>query len=197
MLTVMALASPDDTALLERISRGNREAFSLLYDRYSRIVFGIALQLLGDRETAEEVTQDVFTSVWRNVRSYRADRSKVATWISRIARNRAIDELRRRGVRREAQRAAWENSPEADRARRDNPVRSAELAMERQRVHAALASLPAAQRQALALAFFRGYSHGDIARALGQPLGTVKTRIRLGMRKLKETLLPEGEEPGR
>lgn len=191
----MSLSALDDAALLETLSRGSREAVAVLYDRYGRIVFGIALHLVGDRETAEEITQDVFTSVWRNAATYRADRSGVATWISRITRNRAIDELRRRGSRPESRSVAWETDPGADTARAD-PAELTEAALERRRVRAALAALPAGQREALALAWFQGLSHGEIAEALEQPLGTVKTRIRLGLHRLKQLLGPEAGGSG-
>ena len=106
---VMSLSTLDDAALLERLSRGDREAFPLLYDRYGRTVFGLALHLVGDRETAEEITQDVFTSVWRRVHTYRAGQGQAAAWICRITRNRAIDELRRRGARPQTRGRRWED----------------------------------------------------------------------------------------
>jgi RNA polymerase sigma-70 factor (ECF subfamily) len=192
---MMSLATLDDAALLEKLSRGSEEAVSVLYDRYGRIVFAVALRLVGDREAAEEITQDVFTSVWKKVHTYRADQGKVATWISRITRNRAIDELRRRGARPEQRSVRRENGVGEDPAWEENPADQAELALRRQRVRAALTSLPAEQKEALALAYFQGWSHSEISEALGQPLGTVKTRIRLGMQKLQRLLGTEAEEP--
>lgn len=187
-------AEPDDAALLQQVSGGSQKALSLLFDRHGRTVFGIALRLVRDRETAEEITQDVFTSVWSKVHTYRADRSKVATWISRITRNRAIDELRRRSSRLDQRSLSWESATEDEPAAGTTPEEGAELAADRQRVRSALSTLPGEQREALALAFFRGYSHSEIAAALRQPLGTVKTRIRTAMQKLRE-LLAEGEGP--
>ena len=115
-----------------------------------------------------------------------------AAWIARIARNRAIDELRRRGARPKTQGGSWEAGSGGEAAGED-PADRAELALERRRVRAALGSLPAEQREALSLAFFQGRSHSEIAEALGQPLGTVKTRIRLGMQRLQRLLSAEGE----
>ncbi len=191
---VMSLSALGDAALLEKLSQGSQEAFALLYDRYGRIVFGVALHFVGDRETAEEITQDVFTSVWKKVHTYQADQSKVATWISRITRNRAIDELRRRGSRAEQRSVRWENG--IGPAGAEDPADQAETALERQRVRAALASLPTEQREALAMAYFQGCTHSEIAEALGQPLGTVKTRIRMGMLKLRQLLGPQEERTG-
>jgi RNA polymerase sigma-70 factor (ECF subfamily) len=192
----MSLSDLDDATLMEKLSRGNEGALSVLYDRYGSLVFGIALSMLGDRESAEEITQDVFTNVWKRVHSYRADKSKVATWISRITRNRAIDELRKRRARPERPQAHWEIDVEQEPARGSDPEDHLEMAVQRQRVRAALDALPAEQKQALELAYFKGYSHSEISAALGQPLGTIKTRIRIGMQKLQRLLGP-GEEPGR
>ncbi len=191
---VVPLSDLADAALLAKLSGGSQEAAAVLYDRYGRTVFAIALHIVRDRETAEEITQDVFTSVWKKAHTYRSDQSKVATWISRMARNRAIDELRRRGVRVEKSSVRWEDGVGEDPAGGRDPADQAEMALERQRVRAALASLPAEQREALALAYFRGCSQSEIAEALGQPLGTVKTRIRMGMQKLR--LLLEDRRDG-
>ena len=191
----MSFSDLDDAAIMEKLSRGNEGALSVLYDRYGPLVFGIALSMVGDRESAEEITQDVFTNVWKKVHSYHADKSKVVTWISRITRNRAIDELRKRRARPERLRACWEIDIEQEPALGSGPEDQLELAVERQRVRAALAALPAEQKQALELAYFKGYSHSEISAALGQPLGTIKTRIRIGMQKLQR-LLARGEEPG-
>jgi RNA polymerase sigma-70 factor (ECF subfamily) len=191
--SVMSFSILDDATLLKKLSQGSEEAISVLYDRYGSIVFGIALHMVGDRETAEEITQDVFTNVWNKVGSYRADQSKVATWISRITRNRAIDELRKRRSRPEQHRVRWENGLKEEPSGSNSPEERMEITIERQRVRAALAAIPPQQRQAMELAFFMGYSHSEIARALRQPLGTIKTRIRMGMQKLKQ-LLTSGEE---
>ena len=181
----------DDAALLQLISRADTDAVSELYDRYHRLVFSLARNSVGDQATAEEITLDVFTQVWQKAGSYRADRAKVSTWLTSITRYRAIDELRRRGSRAEQQSVAWDDLPLSAEPAVDGPDIAAELAMQRQRVRAAVAQLPDAQKEALGLAYFRGLSHTEIAEALDQPLGTVKTRIRLAMRKLRTLLVDE------
>jgi RNA polymerase sigma-70 factor (ECF subfamily) len=145
--------------------------------------------MLGSRETAEEIAQDVFVRIWNGSGSFDGARSSAASWIMRIARNRAIDELRRRGARPEQALGSWEQtlpSPARD------PAGSSELADEQRRVRGAVAGLPAVQRETLAMAFFGGHTHAEIAALSGEPIGTVKTRIRLAMRKLRGALADEG-----
>jgi RNA polymerase sigma-70 factor (ECF subfamily) len=178
----------DDQTLLRLIVNARAEALSELYDRYSRLVFSLALNSVGDAATAEEITQDVFLRVWQRARQYRADRGKVSTWLTGITRNRAIDQLRRRGSRPEQHSVAWTDIPPGAEPTVDSPERAAQLAMDRERVQAAIAQLPHEQKQVLALAYFQGLTQKQMAEALGLPLGTVKTRIRLGMQKLREAL---------
>ena len=178
----------DDEALIRLIVHARAEALSELYDRYGRLVFSLAFNSVGDRATAEEITQDVFLRVWQRARQYRADRGKVSTWLTGITRHRAIDQLRRRGSRPEQYSVAWaEISPGAEPAV-NGPEQSAALVMERARVRAAIDLLSEEQQRVLALACFQGFSQSQIAEALGLPLGTVKTRLRLGMQKLRDTL---------
>jgi RNA polymerase sigma-70 factor (ECF subfamily) len=181
----------DDTTLITLIEREHAEALSVLYDRYSRLVFSLALHLLGDRATAEEVTLDVFTRVWEKAGMYRADKAKVSTWLSSIARYHAIDVLRRQGSRPERNSVAWTEVTTDALFSADGPEEATELTLQRRRVRAAMAGLPADQQQALALAYFDGLTHREIAEKLGEPLGTVKTRIRLAMQKLRQTLKDE------
>lgn len=184
-------SSLDDATLIDLIARARADALGELYDRYGRMVFSLAVNSVGDYRTAEEITQDVFVRVWQRAKSYRAERGKVSTWLTSIARHRAIDQLRRRGARPEQHTVAWaEGAPEALTAS-DDPQEAAQLAMEGERVRAAVAQLPEEQKQVLALAYFQGYTQQQIADALGQPLGTVKTRVRLAMKKLRVTLEPE------
>jgi RNA polymerase sigma-70 factor (ECF subfamily) len=178
----------DDKTLIILISRANPDALGALYDRYSRLVFGLALHTVGDRETAEEITLDVFTRAWENASTYHAERAKVSTWLTSIARHRAIDELRRRRVRPEQQSISWAQVPPSSEPRSYGPEENAEQAIRRDQVRVAIAELPNEQQQVLALAYFQGYTQREIAEALGQPLGTVKTRIRLGMEKLRKLL---------
>jgi RNA polymerase sigma-70 factor (ECF subfamily) len=181
----------DDQTLIGLIIHARAEALSELYDRYSRMVFSLALHSVGDTATAEEITQDVFLRVWQRARQYRADRAKVSTWLTSITRHRAIDQLRRRGSRPEQYSVAWaEITPGAEPAA-NGPEGAVSLGMERERVRAAIAQLPHEQQQVLALAYFQGLSQSQIAEATGQPLGTVKTRIRLGVQKLRELLQGE------
>ena len=181
----------DDQTLIGLIIHARAEALSELYDRYGRLVFSLALHSVGDQATAEEITQDVFLRVWQRARQYRADRGKVTTWLTSITRHRAIDQLRRRGSRPEQHSVAWaEISPGAEPSA-NGPEGSIALSLERQRIRAAIARLPQEQQQVLALAYFQGLSQSEIAETTGQPLGTVKTRIRLGMQKLREALQDE------
>ncbi|MGD8791916.1 MAG: sigma-70 family RNA polymerase sigma factor [Anaerolineae bacterium] len=182
----------DDEILIQLIGRATPEALGELYDRYSRLVFSLAINSVGNPATAEEITQDVFLRVWQRASQYRADRGKVSTWLTGITRHRAIDQLRRRGSRPEQHSVAWADvSPGAEPAV-DGPEQSVALTMERERVRAAMAQLPEEQRQVLALAYFQGLTQSQMAQVLGLPLGTVKTRIRLGMKKLREMLSEDG-----
>lgn len=181
----------DDAALIRLVARAQADALSELYDRYNRLVFSLALNMVGDQATAEEVTLDVFTRVWEKAETYRADQAKVSTWLTSITRYRSIDILRRQSTRPEQHSVNWaEVSPEAMPSV-NSPEEATELALQQERVRAAIAELPPDQKQALALAYFKGYSHSEIAQALDQPLGTVKTRIRLAMQKLRGMLHDE------
>jgi RNA polymerase sigma-70 factor (ECF subfamily) len=166
------------------INSRQETALSELYDRYSRLVFSIALSALGDPADAEEVVQDVFLRVWERAETYHAEQGKMVAWLARIARNRSIDQLRRRNVRPEASSVAWEDLT-IEPADGQDTEWMVELNQQGQRMRKALAELPVEQKEALALAYFQGLSHQEIADRLSQPLGTVKTRIRLGMQKLK------------
>jgi RNA polymerase sigma-70 factor (ECF subfamily) len=193
-LHVTTVTKATDYELMRGIAGGDEGALAELYDRYSRLVMSIALAVVGDRGTAEEITFDIFLRVWQNAASYDPAQAKVSTWLSRLTRNRAIDRLRRESVRPSAHSVAFcdDTSPPADRAPGD-PETAAHLALERQRVRAAVAQLPEEQREALALAFFQGYTHREIAGLLEESLGTVKGRIRSGMIRLRELL--KADEP--
>jgi RNA polymerase sigma-70 factor (ECF subfamily) len=185
------VAELDDEVLIGLVAHRRAEALSELYDRYNRLVFSLALNSVGSPAAAEEITQDVFLRVWERASTYRAGRAKVSTWLTSITRHRSIDRLRRRGARPEQHSVRWADLAPADMPRVDGPEAAVELSFQQQRVRAALAELPEEQRQALALAYFLGYSHSQIADTLDQPLGTVKTRIRLGMQKLRTMLQDE------
>jgi RNA polymerase sigma-70 factor, ECF subfamily len=186
-------SSFEDSLLMQLIAKAQSEALSELYDRYSRLVYSLALHTLGDPVTAEEVTQDVFFRVWEKASTYRSDQAKVSTWLVSITRNRAIDMLRRRGIRAEGHSIAWEEQNDASLARTNSrtPEEVASQAIQGQEIRDAIARLPADQQRVLALAFFSGLSHSEIAAQLGEPLGTVKTRIRMAMQKLRSWLEEE------
>jgi RNA polymerase sigma-70 factor (ECF subfamily) len=181
----------DDEALLRLISHAQEPALGELYDRYHRLVYSLAMNTIGDVALAEEITQDVFLRVWNKAETYRADQGKVVTWLSSIARYRAIDLLRRQAIRPEGNRAAWSEEVNSGAPTPPDVEFEVESSQRRQVIRQAMGQLPAEQRQALAYAFFQGYSHSEIAAVLNQPLGTVKTRIRLAMQKLRNILTEE------
>ena len=182
----------NDESLLHSIASSEENALSELYDRYGRLVFSMALNAVGDPAVAEEITQDVYLRIWNKAESYNAEQGKVLTWITSITRYRAIDQLRRQSVRPEGNRAPW---AEEESLELPDPVDieyEVEISQRTHLIRAAIHQLPEEQRQTLALAYFQGYSHSEIAELLHQPLGTVKTRIRLAMQKLR-LILQEGK----
>jgi RNA polymerase sigma-70 factor (ECF subfamily) len=181
----------DDETLIRLIARSQSDALGELYDRYSRLVFGMARNALGDQGLAEEITQDVFMRIWNKASTYQAAQGKVVSWIAGIARNRAIDVFRHQKPLLDGNSLSLEELPLFDPPDSLNVEQEIETKFKEQRVQQALFQLPKEQRDVLALAYFRGYTHEEAAEALGEPLGTVKTRIRLGMQKLRQIL---GEE---
>jgi RNA polymerase sigma-70 factor (ECF subfamily) len=181
----------NDETLVRLAASDHQDALGELYDRYSRLVFSLSLNIVGDHAAAEEITLDVFTRVWQKADTYRPEQAKVSTWLTSIARHRSIDVLRRQGSRPDQYSMGWAEVSSDEMPSTDGPEHATELALERQRVQAAIAELPPDQKQALALAYFMGYTHREIAEALDQPLGTVKTRIRLAMHKLRQVLQEE------
>uniref|UniRef100_A0A831TCN2 RNA polymerase sigma factor n=1 Tax=Thermorudis peleae TaxID=1382356 RepID=A0A831TCN2_9BACT len=176
----------DDRELLQAIARQDADALVALFDRYNRLAFGLAYRILGDAFVAEEVVQDAFMSIWRNAASYDLSRGTVRTWLLTIVRNRAIDQLRGRFGRSQ-------NDVDLDTVA---PLLAApdewdDLLSEIQAsaVRAALRALPEEQRIAIELAYFEGLTHVEIAERLGIPLGTVKSRLRLGLQKLHDLLV--------
>jgi RNA polymerase sigma-70 factor (ECF subfamily) len=183
----------DDENLILLVVQMRPEALDQLYERYNRLVFGLALMIVGDRSTAEEITLDVFMRVWQKAASYRADQAKVSTWLTHIARHQAIDVLRRQAVRPDQSALSLDEITPDGAAQTQDPEKLAEHLLLRERVRSAISRLPAEQMQALMLAYFGGYTQSEIADILQQPLGTVKTRIRLAMLKLRELLSEEQE----
>ncbi|HEX2055825.1 MAG TPA: sigma-70 family RNA polymerase sigma factor [Nitrospiraceae bacterium] len=177
--------------LIARTAQGDQAALALLYDRTSPWIFGMVMRILGSREAAEEVTLEVYVQVWRQAALYDRQRGSPAGWLTTLARTRAIDRFRadylEKGRQTPLESAAElpssEHDPEEDSVGREH----------RRMVQSALAALPPEQREAIALAYFWGLSQSEIAERLQTPLGTIKTRIRMGMLKLREHLAPYEE----
>lgn len=171
--------TPSDHELLANTAAGDRQAFSALYDRLSPRVYGLVLHVLRNQPDAEDVLQETFFQVWSNAGRYDPEKCPPEGWVLMIARCRALDRLRRR----RASLAAPDDLPDASAP--DSPLERLEDAAA---VTAALARLPGEQREAIRLAFYEGFTHDQISRRLGLPLGTVKTRIRLGIIRLRDHL---------
>lgn len=175
----------EDLHLLGRAAAGDRDAFARLFDRHGSVALGLLTRMLGERASAEEVLQETFLQVWQQARRYEPRLARPRAWILMIARSRALDRLRSQSARerREEVVARWETAS-------SGPVgiRNLEQEERRRAVAAALDALPAEQRQAIELAFFGGLTHTQIAERLAAPLGTVKSRILLGMNKLRQSL---------
>jgi RNA polymerase sigma-70 factor (ECF subfamily) len=173
-------AQMNDGALISAIRSGNQEAMAQLYDSYSSVVYAVALRVLGDAAAAEDVLQEIFMQLWRDPGSFDASRGNLAPWLAVIARNRAVDVLRKRRPQTEISEAVVSVEPdlagEADRGRTVEKVR------------AVLKDMPAQQRSALEMAYFEGYSHSEISEKTGEPLGTIKTRIRTGLMLLRKAV---------
>jgi len=179
----------DDATLASQVADGSAAALEVLYDRYSRIVLSFATRMLGDRQSGEELLQEVFLRAWQQAHNYSAGRGSFATWLLSITHNMSIDEIRKR--RRRPQRAdsadpvlmltnVTDQSPSVE--------ESAELSALRETMSRAIQTLPDAQRRAIELAYYRGLTQREIAEELDEPLGTIKTRMRLGLRKLRDFL---------
>ncbi len=183
------IAPPSDSDLVRRMADGDEQALGLLYDRMVSMVYSIVGAMLADSD-AEEVVEETFWQAWQQAGRYRESRGGVSTWVGMIGRSRALDRIRaRRRIREES----WEELPEF-RPRQSgtsfaaSPLQRTEEADLRERVAAALEQLPDEQRETLVLAYFHGMSQNEISAHMGSPLGTVKTRVRLAMQKLRESL---------
>jgi len=175
-----------DAALVQQLLRRDVRAFEQLYDRHSRIVYGLVLRILQQGSTAEEVVQDVFLQLWRNASLYQASRGPFVPWLLTLARNRALDTLRLKSERQRRREDQTEELPQIAQAPQYEQAldekRRAEV------VRSLMSSLSAPQKKAIELAYFEGLSHSEIAEALHEPLGTVKSWIRNGLIRLKEGL---------
>jgi len=189
-------AAPDDRLVLALESR-DQKALETIYDRYGDYVYSICLRMVGDVQLAEDLSQEVFLRLWRRPDLYDVSRGRFLTWLLSVARNRAIDERRSRGRRFKHETPPSETSEEILESVPTSETRDmAVLSEERVVVQRALATLPPEQRLAIQLAYFGGYTQQEIAEGLHQPLGTVKTRIRLGLHKLRLLLEQQGEVNG-
>jgi len=175
-----------DRTLIQQIGAGDQKAFGILYDRYKTLVFSLAVKIVDSHETAEDITLDVFTQIWKNAKKYHPEKGSVKGWIASLARYRSIDTLRRRKVRSDINRPQWSDVQPETLPSNDNPADALESAEIRHMVSDIIKRLPENQQEALAMAYFKGYTHRQIAEALNEPLGTIKTRIRLGIQKLRE-----------
>ena len=169
-----------DESLIQRVVKGDQQALSILYDRYSGIVYSVVRRILGDAGAAEEILQDVFHQFWRTASAFDPARGTLPGWLLVTARNRAIDRLRRRGPR-PAESLADNLIPLAFNL--ESSLTQEELIS---KIRALLEELPRPQREALELAYFEGLTHSEIARQTGEPLGTVKTRLRAALQTLKK-----------
>jgi len=179
-MTDFAAMAGEDSALLQGVQSGDAGAMAALFDRYSRIVYSVAMRVLHDPGYAEDVTQDIFVRIWRTPESFVAGRGTLGAWLVVVARNRSIDFLRRRRP-----------SDSLEDVVLASPVNIAEES-ERNilvaRVRSLLADMPVEQRKSIELAFFEGLSHTEIAEKTGDPLGTIKTRIRLALMSLRKAM---------
>ena len=181
-----------DRDMIARIGRGDETAFEALYDRLSGPLYSMALRMLGDAADAQDALQDVFLQIWSRARTYDSEQSSVFSWSVLLTRSRVIDRLRARGRRLRVVVPATdieEDQPEAiDASVAEGAADTADRNDEAARVRSILNSLPAKQREAIELAFFTDLTHHEIAARLGQPLGTIKARIRRGLLKVRERL---------
>jgi RNA polymerase sigma-70 factor (ECF subfamily) len=167
-----------DAEIIARLYSGDEGAMASLYDRYSHVVYAVALRVLSDSTAAEDILQDVFMQLWRNPQAFNASRGSLAAWLAVIARNRAIDQLRKKRPGAEAAETVIAVDPELQ--------NTAERNQTIEKVRTVLAGMPAEQRAALEMAFFEGLTHVEIAGKTGQPLGTIKTRIRSGLSAVRK-----------
>ncbi len=186
-------ATESDQSLLERVAQGDESALERLYDLYSSALYAVAYRIAGERSDAEEIVLDSFSQAWREAPRFQSSRGSAIAWLTMICRSRALDLIRARGRRAKVVTRAAAAEPDAPpgmgtaEPRTDRDVERVER---RQVVAEALMALSPVQREAVQLAFYEGLSHSEIAERLGEPLGTVKTRVRLAMQRLRDSLRP-------
>ena len=181
-----AWTNADDVALVRRMVEMDETALGALYDQWSRALYSLVLHLLQDCDEAEDVVEETFWQAWRKASSYEQSKGTVSTWLLTIGRRTALDQLlaRRRNHEEPGGRISFADLPSGD----SGPFEDADLAERRESVRAALRGLPHEQREVLELAYFHGLTHSGISDATGQPIGTVKTRMRLAIQKLRDSL---------
>jgi RNA polymerase sigma-70 factor (ECF subfamily) len=172
-----------DEDLISFVGQGDAEAFTTLYDRHSRAAFSLAYRMMGERQAAEDLAQDAFLKVWRSASSYRAERGSVRTWILSIVHNRGIDQIRSYASRRRTQDKIEASAP---RSQPSEAFAQTWRNSQRDQIREALNTLPPEQLKILELAYFSGYTHVEISDLLSLPLGTVKSRMRLGLKKIRD-----------
>ena len=178
-----------DEDLISLVGQSDAEAFAVLYDRHSRAAYSLAYRMMGEKQAAEDLTQDAFLKIWRSATSYRAERGSVRTWLLSIVHNRAIDQLRSLGSRRRTQEKIEASAPKSQPS---EAFAESWRNSQREQVLEALSTLPPEQLKILELASFSGYTHVQIAELLELPLGTVKGRMRLGLKKIKDYFDSQG-----
>jgi RNA polymerase sigma-70 factor (ECF subfamily) len=171
-----------DEDLLSFVGQGDAEAFTILYDRHGRAAFSVAYRVVGEHQAAEDLVQDAFLKLWRSATSYRPERGSVRTWLLSIVRNRSIDQLRSHGSRRRTQDRIEAFTP---RSQPSEAFAETWRNAQRDRVRDALNTLPPEQLKVLELAYFSGYTHVQVSELLDVPLGTIKGRMRLGLKKMR------------
>jgi RNA polymerase sigma-70 factor (ECF subfamily) len=167
-----------DAEVIARIRSGDEGAMAVLYDRYARVVYSLALRVVSDSNAAEDILQDVFIQLWRNPQAFDGSRGSLGAWLAVISRNRAIDHLRKQRPETDIMETVTAVDTDLENATARNEAV--------EKVRAALAAMPTVQRSALEMAFFEGLTHTEIAGRTGQPLGTVKTRIRAGLQAVRK-----------
>lgn len=177
-----------DADLLRSIQRGDQEAVAALYDRYSGIAYGLAFRITNDGTLAEDVVQEAFVSVWQQAGRFNPDRGQVRSWLLTIVHHKAVDAVRRRTGRSER---TLPEGPDEFVATQGRPAEIAEWAMEAAAVREAVKRIPEDQRRTVEMAYFEGITHVEIAERMGVPLGTVKSRLRIGLEKMREYLRPK------
>lgn len=184
--SISSVSAREDVACLRRMAAGDQSGVGLLYDRHSGAVYSLAYRVLADAGDAEDVVQEVFAQAWRQAGRFEPTRSSVLGWLLMMTRSRSIDRVRARSVRPSA--GSGDEAKDAIADERPNPETTAVTRQEAARLGEALAGLEPLQREALELAYYKGMSQSEIARALGQPLGTVKTRVRTALARLRSAL---------